>query len=98
MCYCNLLNGIVPWINSLSWVSGNPFQDSRDLMINGSRLLGISSNIAISADFDKFAIILFLCYIPMYMWGKSLGMLLFGRKIYEKGLLWALKSPRPERK
>ena len=90
LMYANALGFLVDWYNQLPWVAATPFLNGPDFMWNGVRVIGIVSNIIPNSALTKFAVFFFLCYLPVYYMGKIGSQLLFGRRTYQRGAIWAL--------
>jgi hypothetical protein len=90
LMYTNVLGFIPALFNNLPWMSGTEFLHGADFMWNGMRLIGISSNIAVTTDIHKIAVVLFFTYVPTYIFGKLFGEFMFGRRTYERGVSWGL--------
>jgi len=90
LMYTNVLGFIPAVLNNLPWLQDDPFLHGADFMWNSLRLIGFSSNIAVTPDLHRFAIIIIFSYIPVYIFGKLFGEFMFGRRTYERGVSWGL--------
>lgn len=90
LMYVNALQWLVSAFNGLPWMSDCAFADGKDFMWNGCRLLGFNTAIPTVCDLNPIAIMLFLCYLPVYLYGKMGSQLIFGRRTYQRGAMWAL--------
>jgi hypothetical protein len=89
---------LLPLLNSIPWIASDPFLSGRDFMWNSFRLIGGNPRIEVNAALDSIAVLLFLCYIPVFGFFKWISQCLFGRYAHEKGLLWALAPVKPIKK
>jgi len=74
-------------VGAFNSLLGTAFASGEDYMWN-TLIFNIQVDPAL--DLDSIAALLFLCYIPVYIYAKQISRMCFGRKSYEKGLLWAI--------
>ncbi|MHA1149395.1 MAG: hypothetical protein ACTSR8_14255 [Promethearchaeota archaeon] len=98
LIYIGLFNFIFPLLNTLPWVD---IENGRDFMWNSFQLFGIDFGLNYNdPGLIPIAILLFLSYLPWYVYAKLLSKILFGgHNSYEEGYWWALaptKKPKDE--
>ena len=98
LIYMGILDFIFPILNNLPWVS---IDNGKDFLWNSFHLIGIDFGIDYTIPgMNSLAIILFLSYVPWYVYGKFNSKMLFGgNKTYEEGYWWAIgptKKPKQE--
>lgn len=100
LMYLNVLSPLLILYNKIPWIATDPFIDGRDYMWNSFRFIGINPNVTVIPSLDYMAVCLFLCYYPIYSFGDLVSQALFGKRSYERGMLWAIlpvKKPKIEK-
>jgi hypothetical protein len=90
LLYAGALPFVVTWANMIPWIGSPPFTNGADLWWNGSRIFGIGSTIVVNSSMLKEAIMIWLAYLPVYLFGKMGSQLFFGRRTFQQGAIWAL--------
>jgi hypothetical protein len=87
-----LFIGIMLYVGTFNWmfpISG--FESGKDYMFNGFLIFRVGSIPMSSSGLGLVAAILFLSYIPWYVYIKDGSRMLFGQKSYQSGYWWAFK-------
>jgi hypothetical protein len=97
LMYLNVLSPLLILYNQIPWIASDPFIDGPDYMWNSFRFIGFNPGLTVISALDYMAPCLFLCYYPVYTFGDLVSQALFGKRSYERGVLWAispLKKPK----
>jgi hypothetical protein len=88
---------VIPIALLVNWIPWVEVENGKDWMWNSFQLLGVDFGVHYQSGMDHLAVILFLSYPMWYLFGQDGGRMLFGRKNYEEGYMWALallKKPK----
>lgn len=82
--------GILCYLNVINFGASGT---GEEMMWNYPFKLGIDPR---TANFDGYAILIFLSYPLWYLWGLERGYQLWGRRSYQEGALFLFRSNKPE--
>ena len=96
--YFGVLDFIFPILNNLSWVE---IENGRDFMWNSFQLFGVEFGVNHNdPGLLSIAILLFMSYLPWYVYAKLLSKMTFGgHSSYEEGYWWGIgptKKPKED--
>ncbi len=95
LMYTGALNFLIEWINEIPWIE---YSGGQHFMWDSGMLFGLSSGLEPSGSLHGIAVFLFLSYLPWYYLAKSFSQLMFGGRLYQKGMWYALEPVKRYKK
>jgi hypothetical protein len=90
--YVGWMDWMIGGLNTLPWLVDNPISSGKEWMWNPFRYLGLDLGVEPQPGLDWFAVIFFMCYLPVFNFFKEGSRQAVGFRTYQQGMLWSISK------